>query len=178
MKKNLHLILGISAILILVCSGLALSQEAIEKGGAVPEVQSQNEPEMQWVWGEVANIDSQNKAITVKYLDYETDQEKELLLNIDDKTTFENVKTFDEIKVKDAVSVDYMAGQGAKFIAKNISVESPETTKVEGAAAEKPEGMKPAAEDTSSGAAAAQDNQSLPAPSGAEESSTTAAPSN
>ena len=175
MKRDLNLVLGISAFLILASCGIAISQEAAEKGGAVPE--TQNEPEMQWVWGEVTNLDAQNKTVTVKYLDYETDQEKELTLVIDDKTTFENVKSFDEIKLKDAVSVDYMAGQEGKNTAKNISVESPETTKTEGASMEKPESMKPAVEDTGSSAAATQDQQPQPLP-GAEAPNTTATSGN
>jgi hypothetical protein len=82
--------------------------------------------EMQWLWGEASAIDAQNKTLMVKYLDYETDQEKEMLLSIDDKTAFENVKSLEEIKVQDTLSIDYIIGADGKNAARNISVERPE----------------------------------------------------
>lgn len=84
--------------------------------------------EIQWVWGEVTNFDSQAKTVTLKYLDYETDQEKELVLAVDDKTTFENIKSLDEIKIKDTLSVDYTAGADGKNVAKNINFEKPDSS--------------------------------------------------
>jgi len=88
--------------------------------------QEANEINMQWVWGEVVSLDSQAKTVILKYLDYETDQEKELALVIDEKTTYENIKSFDEIKVKDILSIDYAAGPEDKNVAKNISLEKPD----------------------------------------------------
>ena len=88
--------------------------------------QEANEINMQWVWGEVVSLDSQAKTLILKYLDYETDQEKELALVIDEKTTYENIKSFDEIKVKDILSIDYAAGPEDKNVAKNISLEKPD----------------------------------------------------
>ena len=87
---------------------------------------SQKEVDMQWAWGEVVNLDSQAKTITLKYLDYETDQEKELVLVVDEKTTLENIKDFGELKLKDTLSVDYILGADNKNIAKNISFEKPD----------------------------------------------------
>ena len=88
--------------------------------------QEANEINMQWVWGEVVSLDSQAKTLILKYLDYETDQEKELALVIDEKTTYENIKSFDEIKVKDILSIDYATGPEDKNVAKNISLEKPD----------------------------------------------------
>ena len=88
---------------------------------------TQSENNTQWVWGEVTNLDNQAKTLTLKYLDYETDQEKELVLAVDEKTNFENIKSFDEIKIKDTLSVDYAAVPENKNIAKNISLEKPDT---------------------------------------------------
>lgn len=125
MKIKIVSVLGITVFLIFISANLIFSQESIERGGAVPE--SQKEPDTQWLWGEVVTLDTQNKMISVKYLDYETDQEKEIIINTDDKTTFENVKAIDELKPKDTVSVDYTVGPDGKNIAKNISVEKPES---------------------------------------------------
>ena len=88
----------------------------------------QKESDMQWAWGEVTNLDNQAKTITLKYLDYETDQEKEMVLAVDEKTTFENIKDFNELKLKDTLSIDYLAGVDNKNIAKNISLEKPDVS--------------------------------------------------
>ena len=86
-------------------------------------VVAQEKSDTQWAWGEVTNIDSQAKTVTIKYLDYEADQEKDLILVIDDKTTFENIKGLDELKIKDTLSIDYTTGPDNRNIAKNISLE-------------------------------------------------------
>lgn len=79
----------------------------------------------QWAWGEVTVLDAQGKTITLKYLDYETDQEKDLVLAVDEKTNFENIASLDEIKVKDTLSVDYITAPDGSNIAKNINFEKP-----------------------------------------------------
>jgi hypothetical protein len=84
------------------------------------------EPEMQWLWGEVVSVDPSKNVLVVKYLDYEADAEKEMSLSVDEKTTFENSKSLDEIKPQDTVSIDYMSAGEGKVLAKNISVEKPE----------------------------------------------------
>lgn len=91
---------------------------------SAPEMQ--NAPEVQWIYGEVLSIDAANKAISVKYLDYETDQEKEIAMNVDAQTVYENIKSIEEIKPKDAVSIDYVVGAEGKNIAKKISLEKAE----------------------------------------------------
>lgn len=126
MKIKIGLVLGITAFLIFISTNLILSQEPAQQSGSIPETQSN--PDTQWVWGEVSSVDMQNKAILVKYLDYETDQEKQININVDDKTTYENIKLIDEIKPKDTVSIDYIVSPDGKNIAKNISVEKPENT--------------------------------------------------
>lgn len=128
MKIKTGLILGIVVSLIFISARTIFSQEPTEQGGAVPE--TQNEPEVQWVWGEALSIDAQNKTFVVKYLDYEADQEKEITINVDDKTTYENIKSIDEIKPKDALSIDYIVTPEGKNIAKNISLEKPEATPI------------------------------------------------
>ncbi|MEI6831100.1 MAG: hypothetical protein WCK61_00115 [Candidatus Omnitrophota bacterium] len=77
----------------------------------------------QWVWGEVTNLDIKANTITLKYLDYENDQEKEFALVVDGNTAYENLKSFDEIKIKDTLSIDYKVTSDGKNLAKNISLE-------------------------------------------------------
>lgn len=109
--------LGIAAFLVFISANLAFS--AGEESPAMPL----SEPDTQWLWGEVTNVDLSNKAISIKYLDYETDLEKELIVSYDDKTTYENIKSADEIKQKDTLSIDYALGPDGRNIAKNISLE-------------------------------------------------------
>ncbi len=78
--------------------------------------------EPQWLWGEVLAADAQNGTIRVKYLDYDTDMEKELVLNVDDKTKFQGASGLVDVKVQDTVSVDYKVLEGIN-LALEISVE-------------------------------------------------------
>lgn len=93
-----------------------------------PQIAPKSINETQWAWGEVINLDAQAKTLTLKYLDYETDQEKDLVLTVDEKTTFENIKSFDEIKIKDTLSIDYVVDVSGKNVAKNINFEKPDST--------------------------------------------------
>ena len=95
---------------------------------ATPSTTLQKDSEMQWAWGEITNLDNQAKTVTLKYLDYETDQEKDLVLVVDEKTAFENIKDFNELKLKDTLSIDYIIGVDNKNIAKNISFEKPDVS--------------------------------------------------
>jgi len=122
--KKIGLFLGVFFSLVLLNLGPLFAEEpaavSSEPQAAAPE------PELQWVWGEAVNLDPQNKLIMVKYLDYETDQEKEISIGVDDKTTFENIKDILEIKPQDMLSIDYVVTGEGKNIAKNISLEKPE----------------------------------------------------
>jgi hypothetical protein len=120
-------------ILIMVSTFLAFGQEpdAVPTDVTVSAGQQdaiKNTNDAQWAWGEVTNVDAQAKTFTLKYLDYETDQEKDLVLIIDENTVFENIKSFDEIKVKDTLSIDYMITAEGKNLAKNINFEQPDAT--------------------------------------------------
>lgn len=84
------------------------------------------EPEMLWLWGEVVSVDLNTKQMVVKYFDYETDMEKEMSLNIDDKTTFENIKSLDQIKPQDTASIDYVVDANGQNTARNINIERSE----------------------------------------------------
>lgn len=84
------------------------------------------EADMKWSWGEVTNLDNQAHTITLKCFDYENDQESAIVLAIDENTTFESIKDFNELKLKDTLSVDYVIDAENKNIAKNISFEKPD----------------------------------------------------
>jgi len=92
----------------------------------VPEPAHPGELDLQWLWGEVKSVDAANKEITVNYLDYESDGEKEVKILTDEKTNFENIKALADIKVKDTVSVDYVLTPDNKYLARLVSIEKPE----------------------------------------------------
>jgi hypothetical protein len=117
------LLLSIAVFFVFLSTGLVFSQEDVTSG---PEANTLLEDEMQWVWGEVVFVDAANKNINVKYLDYESDTEKEMVVKVDDKTTYENVKSIEEIKPKDTLSIDYVVTPDGKNLAKNINAEKPE----------------------------------------------------
>lgn len=91
-----------------------------------PQILTLPSSEMQWLWGEVSSVDSQKNEITIKYLDYETDTEKEMKIAVDETTAYENVKSINEIKTEDIISVDYVFSPDGRYIAKNISIEKTE----------------------------------------------------
>lgn len=127
MKARMIFVLGAISFLVFTNRSLTFSQESqgnIERGGVISD--STLEPEMQWVWAEAVSVDSQKKTVLVKYLDYETDQEKEITIDIDDKTTYENINSIDSIQPKDVLSIDYMLNPDGRNVAKNISVEKSE----------------------------------------------------
>ena len=128
MKIRMSVVLGIICVSILISTGLIFSQDETAEGPSVPGVSL--ESEMLWIWGDVVSVDKAAKKILVKYLDYETDTEKEINIIADDKTTYENVKSFDEIKAQDTLSVDYVVGTDGSNIARNISAEKPEVMEV------------------------------------------------
>ncbi|MDP2905580.1 MAG: hypothetical protein Q8O22_04695 [Candidatus Omnitrophota bacterium] len=101
-------------------------QEEILRQELMQPPAPQDESEMQWVWGEVVSVDPTNKAIVVKCLDYETDQEREMTVNVDDKTVYDNVKSLDEIKPNDTLSIDYIISADNRNIARNLSKEAAE----------------------------------------------------
>jgi len=123
-------------VLLMVSTLLAFAEEPVvfpadmtassDQQGAI-----KNTNDAQWAWGEVTNVDAQAKTLTLKYLDYETDQEKDLVLMIDENTVFENIKGFDEIKVKDTLSIDYMITAEGNNLAKNINFEQPDATPID-----------------------------------------------
>ncbi|MDD5026937.1 MAG: hypothetical protein PHV58_00385 [Candidatus Omnitrophica bacterium] len=126
MKRRIAAISGIIGLGLLLNTGLALSQDEPEdKALSSVAPQEKNESDMQWVWGEVISVDTQNKTLALKYLDYDMDEEKELLIIADNLTSYENAKSLEEIRAKDSVSIDYISVAG-KNTARSISLEKAE----------------------------------------------------
>ncbi|MDP2938556.1 MAG: DUF5666 domain-containing protein [Candidatus Omnitrophota bacterium] len=82
--------------------------------------------EARWVWAEVISVDTANNQALVKYLDYDTDEEKELTIVIDDNTRFENAEGIKAIAVGDNVGVDYVLNDKGQAVAKSIALEKAE----------------------------------------------------
>jgi hypothetical protein len=143
MKLYRYLIPVIVAFSIVVLFNTSLSL-AQNKTATQDEALSLGEPDILWLWGEVNSVDLEKGMISVKYLDYETDTEKDAVIYVDDKTAYENAKAIVDIKPKDIVSIDYVTGAQGSSIAKNISVEKPEDTQAMGEGRVADEDLKPA----------------------------------
>jgi hypothetical protein len=125
MTRRIGSIPFIVGLIIILNTGLILAQE--ENQAQQPAAEAPAE-EVQWVWAEVVSVDQDAKTILVKYLDYDTDLEKELTVNVDEKTLFENAAVLSEIKPQDTLSIDYITSADGKNIAQVISVERIEQT--------------------------------------------------
>jgi len=93
-------------------------------GPAEPE--EEEGPDTLWLWGEVVLVNPQEKLVNVKYLDYESDTEREIAITVDQNTVLDNIASLDQLKPKDTVSIDYITGADGVNLAKNISIEKPE----------------------------------------------------
>jgi len=109
-----------------VCPGAGRSQDDKAVTDEAAAVETGAETELLWIWGEVVLVDVQKKQILVKYLDYETDSEKQAFVNVDDNTVYENAQSLADIKPLDTVSIDYRTGPDASLLAATVSVEKPE----------------------------------------------------
>jgi hypothetical protein len=112
------LIFALGMILLAAVPRHARAQEAVKPVETNPS-------EIQWLWGEVVAVDPAAGNLTVKYLDYDTDEEKTMNLSVAEGTTFQEVKGLAGIKLQDTVSVEYTVRDGQSF-AKDITVEKVE----------------------------------------------------
>ncbi|MFH0790952.1 MAG: hypothetical protein V2A64_04895 [Candidatus Omnitrophota bacterium] len=125
MRLDKVLVLIIGVFLILIGTNTAFSKE--ENISQSPLVQESGlESEVQWIWGEVTSVDAVNNKVNVRYLDFENDIEKEIDITADEKTTYDNIGSINQLKPNDIVSIDYISVPGGVNIAKNVSIERPE----------------------------------------------------
>lgn len=122
---NIFKVLFTAAAVSFLAGGVCLAEDLGRGSKAVEEqaVADSGVREVQWLWGEVLSVDTSRKQINVKYLDYETDNEKEIVLSVNSKTSYENISDITELKPQDIVSVDYLSEPGGGNTAVNISVE-------------------------------------------------------
>lgn len=109
--------------------GLLLAQDGNESEAVNQELK---DLDLQWVLGEVINVDLKDNLINVKCLDPEDSQEKEMSIGVDSGTTYEGVKSLDEIKPQDLLSIDYAITQDSKNLAKNIGLDKSQESQAEG----------------------------------------------
>lgn len=149
MKRKISFMLIYSSIFIFLLLGIAIAAEE-EAPVATNQVETSTENEdmdnmeleEKWVWGEVAKINSRGKFLELRYLDYDTDSEKEMKVYLGQKTKFENVSSLEEINPRDMASIDYVINNEGKAIASNISIEKMEEVEAiieEPPAAEEPQ---------------------------------------
>ncbi|MGD9015303.1 MAG: hypothetical protein PVI33_04710 [Candidatus Omnitrophota bacterium] len=96
---------------------------------AQEEMMAEQEEEFlteEWLLGDVIAIDSENNQLRVGYIDYDTEEEKEISIQVDVQTGYDNVSSLGEIKINDVVSVDYIADSQGQAIALNIRVDKSE----------------------------------------------------
>lgn len=124
MRIDRVLITAVTAVFFFLC-GVCQAEEQSQDMKTIENqaIADSGLKEVQWLWGEVVSSDAFKKQITVKYLDYETDSEKEILLSANDKTSYENIKEISELKAQDIVSVDYVSEADGNNTVVNISVE-------------------------------------------------------
>ena len=143
------------AFVYVLLSGVFLSLASLVLAQEKPEIPAQDTPvavsldeeNVSWVWGEVKAIDQSLSTVTVVYMDYQSDEEKDLLLSINSETKFEGVTDINSLKTGDTAGIDYEIRTG-KNIAKNISVEKLEAIP-EAASSEQP--VSVTAADTTAG---------------------------
>ncbi len=126
MKRKTFLFWGIIFSFILINAATVFCQDE-NAGMPAPNQAAPAEPDMQWLWGEVVSVDAAAGRVVIKYLDYETDTEKEIAIDVDDKTAFENINSLGGIKPVDILSIDYVTSPEGKNTARNISLEKPES---------------------------------------------------
>lgn len=119
MSNKVVVILITAIFLMMAYTGSALAQEQ----GFLSEAEEL--PQLQWLWAEVISVDQENNSLTVRYLDYETEQEKEITVTVADRTLYENVNTLDDINPKDTVSIDYKISDSGENVAEYIVVGEP-----------------------------------------------------
>jgi len=144
MVRKTVFVLGIIISLVIVSASFAQDAAVQDAGQAVAPAEAvspvavapsgpPSDSEMQWLWAEAVTVDIEKKEILVRYQDYDTDEEKEMTIAVDDKTGFENVKSLAQIQAQDTLSIDYKVTANGKNTAKNISVEKAQDVGIEAA---------------------------------------------
>lgn len=121
MRIKLYILALVSAVFLSV-SYVFPQAEAPTATQAQPEITPIPDENISWVWGEVKSVDPVSMTFNIIYMDYQTDEEKELVLSADHETKLEGASDFSGIKAGDTASIDYIVKDG-KNIPRNISIE-------------------------------------------------------
>lgn len=105
----------------------AVPEESVTKD-VTQEAQPTSINSTEWVWGEVVSVDTINKQLVLKHLDYDTYEEVQTTLKMDNKTLLENVSELGDIQSGDHVTVDYVIQNGDN-VAGLVVVEKKDTQK-------------------------------------------------
>jgi len=124
MKDRLTVITVLTLLLSFTGFGLAHAEDAVIQGGVASGAEADSQ--IQWLWGDVLSVDMPRGEITVRYLDYDNDEERDAIISLDEKTVLENAKSIEDIKPQDTVSIDYKMSPDGRNIARVVSVEKPE----------------------------------------------------
>jgi hypothetical protein len=114
MKRNALILFGIAIIFGLVTPQV-LSQQA--------DLDEEEYIVVDWLLGDVIDLDSEESQLTVSYIDYDTYEEGEIAISVNKDTDYKNVDSLSGIKVGDIVGIDYKISSSGEVIALNISVE-------------------------------------------------------
>ncbi len=120
----------------------ATTETVAKESEAAQEVDS-----TEWVWGEVVSTDANKKEVVIKHLNYDTYEEVQTTITLNDKTLLENAADLSAISSGDHVTVDYKVQDGAN-VAGLIVVEKKEaaTENTTETAAEAPKEEVPSVE--------------------------------
>ncbi len=77
-----------------------------------------------WVLGDVVDLDLEANRIIVSYIDYSTNQNKQVVIYINNETKYTNISSIKDLKINDVVAVDYKTTQSGEGIALNITAEN------------------------------------------------------
>ncbi|MBU2540407.1 MAG: hypothetical protein KJ593_00745 [Candidatus Omnitrophica bacterium] len=94
-----------------------------ESPDVVLEEEASSLKEIKWVWGEVIGVDSLKEELSIRYLDYDSDAEKDRVFIFDKDSKFENITSLENIEAGDSAGIDYYIDETGKNIIKSISIE-------------------------------------------------------
>jgi len=80
-----------------------------------------------WLWGEVVSVDVNASSLLVSYLDFNLDEEKQIVIKIDAQTVLEGAKSVAEISAGDIVSIDFVKENETTNLGKKVLVEKPDS---------------------------------------------------
>lgn len=112
-------------IFIFFASRVICIPDAVSDEPLVLEVREffQEEKDLQWVWGEVIEVDVGASELEIRYLDYESDANKVATFFADEDSEFENIVSIEEIKPGDSAGIDYYLSDDKRLIIKSINIE-------------------------------------------------------